>query len=162
MSIQTPLALQSSTTALTIRLAEGRDFACLMDMIRVVEPLTEDRLNLDELGLIDVLHAPNPWIRLLVAEVNGIVIGYVALVGGLQINPAERTMEMHHIYVEPDHRRQGVGRALSSSAMATARALGCETLSVAVARTTDGAKAAYRALGFEKPASNKTHYVIPV
>ncbi|PTQ75207.1 GNAT family N-acetyltransferase [Celeribacter persicus] len=162
MSRQTPLAVKGATPALTIRAAEGRDVPRLMDMINDLKPLTEDRLNLDEASVIDLIHAPKPWVRLLVAEQDGELIGYAALVGGLQLSAQDRAMEMHHIYVEPAHRGQGIGRALSDAAMTTARMLGCETLTVAISRTSAMAKAAYRAFGFERPSLRAPRYVMPV
>lgn len=162
MSLQTPISLKGSLPALTIRPAEGSDLPRLMDMIRDLKPLTEDKLNLDEASVIDILHAPKPWVRLLVAEQDGALVGYVALVGGLQLSLQDRAMEMHHIYVEPAQRGQGVGRALSDAAITMARTLGCEILTVAIGRTSAMAKAAYRALGFERPTLRAPRYVMPV
>ncbi|WP_434287316.1 GNAT family N-acetyltransferase [Celeribacter sp. SCSIO 80788] len=162
MSVQTPISLTGIQHALTIRPAEGADLPHLMEMIHDLKPQMDDKLNLDEASVIDIIHAPKPWVRLLVAEQDGVLVGYAALVGGLQLSAQDRAMEMHHIYVAPAQRGQGVGRALSDAAMTTARTLGCETLTVAIARTSAIAKAAYRAFGFERPSLRAPRYVMPV
>lgn len=53
-------------------------------------------------------------------------------------------------YVEPDYRRQGVGRALVEAAMEWARACGCREFASDTQLHNANSAAAHRALGFEE------------
>ena len=82
--------------------------------------------------------------ELLVAEIDGALVGFAGLVvqgslGELELNA-----------VHPDHQRRGVGRALTSAALDRLRTLGAEVASVATGTDAGHAPAlaAYRAAGF--------------
>ncbi|MBW6417100.1 GNAT family N-acetyltransferase [Celeribacter sp. PS-C1] len=152
--LTSPLAIPP----LTIRAMEQEDLPCLLEMIHALQMVTKDQLLLDKDALIDLLYAPNPWARILVAEQNGALIGYTALVGGLQLSPIDRAMQMHHLYVRPEHREKGVARALTQSARSVAHHLGCGTLSVGIMSTSETAKAAYRAVGFQRRTPRAPRY----
>lgn len=152
------LTAPSALSSLTIRAMELADLPCLLEMIRDLQTVTKDQLQLDADALIDLLYASSPWARIMVAERNGVLIGYTALVGGLQLSPVDRAMQMHHLYVRPDYRGEGVARALTQAARAVAHHLGCGTLSVGILSTSETAKAAYRAVGFERPSLRSPHY----
>ncbi|WP_417261146.1 GNAT family N-acetyltransferase [Celeribacter sp.] len=152
------LTAASALLPLALRAMEQADLPCLLEMIRDLQMVTKDQLQLDEDALIDLLYASSPWARVLVAEQNGDLIGYTVLVGGLQLSPIDRAMQMHHLYVRPEYRGEGVARALTQAARAVAHHLGCGTLSVGILSTSETAKAAYRAVGFERPSPRAPHY----
>ncbi len=52
------------------------------------------------------------------------------------------------LYVEPEHRRQGLGLALMNAALAAARAQGADYVEVATSEDDTGARALYERLGF--------------
>ncbi|SFI73433.1 GNAT family N-acetyltransferase [Celeribacter neptunius] len=147
-------------TDLTIRPASLGDISALLPLIDALVPQIRDRLQLDTATLIDIIAAPNPWAHVLVAECGGHLIGYTALVGGLQLRAEDRSMELHHIYVDPAYRKHGIGRRLMRAARATAEQLGCGQLTVGIAHKSESAKAAYRAFGFERHAPRAPRYVM--
>jgi GNAT superfamily N-acetyltransferase len=87
--------------------------------------------------------------RVVVADVDGEVVGLVHL----QVSPAlerERpTAKLGALVVDDAHRRLGVGRALVEAAVAEARVRGCELLFLTTAERRDDAHAFYASVGFE-------------
>ena len=84
----------------------------------------------------------------LLAEVDGRAVGFA----GLRISPGlfchEPRAELTELYVEPEHRRQGVGRALMVRAEQIAHAAGATQLFVLTGFDNMEAQALYRALDF--------------
>jgi ribosomal-protein-alanine N-acetyltransferase len=66
--------------------------------------------------------------------------------------------EILTLAVEPDQRRQGLGRALLAAAEGAARAAGAETLFLEVAADNPAAIALYRAAGFESVGRRRGYY----
>lgn len=89
-----------------------------------------------------------PRARVLVAEDGGALCGYAALVPLVALQWGQRAAELHHLWVEPDWRRRGVGKALIDAAIDAARADGAKTLSVGTHPDNCAAQAYYLALGF--------------
>ncbi len=81
--------------------------------------------------------------RLYVAEVGGEAVG----VGGLKLL-GDTVGEIKRMFVRPEARGLGVGRAIVEQLIADARALGCETLYLESASFMDAAHALYRSVGF--------------
>ena len=63
------------------------------------------------------------------------------------------TAQVRRMYVRPDHRRHGLGRALFGAAVEAARDLGYARVLLESPRSWDGAHAVYRAHGFTPVAS---------
>ena len=110
-------------TAAVVRPAIVGDAAAIVRLSRALSiedggrasQLTEDALRRDGFG-----HAPA--FRALVAEIGeagGPVVGYALYFPGYDTDRASRGVYLADLYVAPDHRRRGVGRALIK---ATARA----------------------------------------
>ena len=91
---------------------------------------------------------PRPWVDLIVATLQDEPIGYAALHRTLQFGQAIKVMEMTELYVIPQLRRQGIGRALIDGACLEARLAGCQALSVGTADGDGRAAALYRTVGF--------------
>ena len=89
-----------------------------------------------------------PRARVLVADDGRALCGYAALVPQVSLQWGQRGVELHHLRVDPDWRRRGVGRALIDAAIDAARADGAETLSVGTHPDNSAAQAYYLALGF--------------
>lgn len=83
-----------------------------------------------------------------VAERDGRVVGYLHLVDYdlLYADPMENIMG---IAVDPDCRRQGIGRALLEAGEAWAKERGAAGIRLVSGETRTGAHAFYRSLGYE-------------
>jgi GNAT superfamily N-acetyltransferase len=85
---------------------------------------------------------------LLVAEVDGIVVGYVLAADSLTLFANGIVTELLELYVVVEHRGQGIGRALVENAVSNAKARGSVEVTVPTRRAGDF----YIALGFESTA----------
>ena len=69
------------------------------------------------------------------------------------VSPASMALslfwQLRDLYVAPDHRRHGVGRALVDTVVADARAAGAARVSLQTEVGNDRALALYRSAGFE-------------
>lgn len=78
------------------------------------------------------------WVR--VCKSDGRIVGYATLIA----RDAE-SMELEDLFVDPDHMRRGIGRALMLDAVATARRRGARRI---VVTANPNAMAFYAAVGF--------------
>jgi ribosomal protein S18 acetylase RimI-like enzyme len=83
-------------------------------------------------------------VRLVGSEPRGLVV--------LRFRPSIWTPGLEcyvaELYVQPEHRRQGLGLALMNAALAAARAQGADYVEVATSEDDTGARALYERLGF--------------
>lgn len=89
----------------------------------------------------------HPWATLLVAELDGAVVGFIT---GSALYDAERAAGgffLIDLYVEPGARRRGVGRALVAGLAAAANRRGARCLWWGVDAGDDDATRFYRAIG---------------
>ncbi|MBW4709400.1 GNAT family N-acetyltransferase [Roseobacter sp. YSTF-M11] len=97
----------------------------------------------------DVLGA-NPWVRILIAEQQGDVVGYAALCPVAQMQFGARGMDLQHLFVEARARRMGAGKALIRASQKQARAEGCTYLSVGTHPENTLVHDIYPAMGFDR------------
>ena len=82
---------------------------------------------------------------ILMAEVGGEAVGVVAL----QPLDDEGACEMKRLYVTPEYRNHGIGRALATAIVEVARALGYDVMRLDTVASMTVARRLYRSLGFE-------------
>jgi len=87
--------------------------------------------------------------RLLVAEVDGEVVGFAGVHVSLAVEYDQPAAKLSAIAVDEAHRRRGVGEALVKAAVQEARARGCGLIFLTTAERRADAHAFYAALGFE-------------
>ncbi|MFB6273079.1 MAG: N-acetyltransferase family protein [Salinibacter sp.] len=98
----------------------------------------------DELDALPGPYAP-PDGALLLAEIEGDPVGVVAV----QPLDDEGACEMKRLYVTPDYRTQGLGRALATAIIERAQALGYDVMRLDTVASMTAARRLYRSLGFE-------------
>jgi ribosomal protein S18 acetylase RimI-like enzyme len=84
----------------------------------------------------------------ILAEIDGQAVGFAALRVAPCVFYPEPHAELTELYVEPEYRRKGVGRALVSYAQALAQEVGAKGLVVLTSLSNHAAQAFYHALGY--------------
>ncbi|MDO8880832.1 MAG: GNAT family N-acetyltransferase [Coriobacteriia bacterium] len=98
-----------------------------------------------ELSTLPAPYAPPGGVLLLARDEAGRAAGCVGV-----RQHSEEACEIKRLYVTPDARGEGLGRALVRAAMDHARAMGyAEMLLVAILGSADVARGIYRGLGFQ-------------
>tara|TARA_R110002096_G_scaffold58443_1_gene147197 strand:+ start:233 stop:739 length:507 start_codon:yes stop_codon:yes gene_type:complete len=102
----------------------------------------------------------NPWVYVLVLEVDGAVIGYSALCPLIHFQAGIRGIDIHHLFVEKEFRGLGLGRQLINASIRKARELSCGYMKVGTHPDNKDAQATYLACGFvRQDASNPRFHI---
>ena len=88
--------------------------------------------------------------RLVVAELDGEVVGLASVHASLSVEYDEPAAKLSAIVVDERHRRHGIGEALAAAMEAEARRRGCRLIFLTTAERRAGAHAFYRRIGFEE------------
>lgn len=107
------------------------------------EPLA----SLDSLGA-DVL-GDAPWVQVRLAEVEGALAGYVAVLPLARFQFGQRGIDIHHLYVAEPWRGHGIGGALVAEALRLGAAMGASYCTVTATPDNRAAQAFYASLGFK-------------
>lgn len=99
--------------------------------------LTAERFRLDGFGEVPAFHA-------MIAETGGTVTGYAIFYHGYDTDSASRGVYLADLYVAPEHRRAGVGRALMREVAKAARRDGARWMFWSVLKRNRGARKFYR------------------
>ncbi len=97
---------------------------------------------------MDALPGPyaTPDGAILLADVDDSPVGVVA------VKPLDEdgVCEMKRLYVQPEHRNRGIGRALGTAILDTARELGYDVMRLDTVESMTAARSLYRSLGFNE------------
>jgi ribosomal protein S18 acetylase RimI-like enzyme len=135
-----PVAIRSATRADGERLAEIDRLTWSPAVSPLARPPASSRFF--ERGL-----EPD---HVLVAEIEMIVAGYVALAPPTRLSSGAHVQAIHGLAVAPAYQRRGVGRQLLHGAIEEARRRGAQRLRLRVLATNHEALRLYRAVGFEQ------------
>lgn len=135
---------------ITTRPATPDDLSEVVLMAQALADFHSDTATLTVQSLArDALGTP-PWITLLVAEQTGCLQGYAALCPLIQLQFGVRGLDMHHLFVKPQARGTGVGRALIKASVKAAETQGCRYLGVGTHPDNTSAPEFYENAGFDR------------
>jgi GNAT superfamily N-acetyltransferase len=134
---------------LQIRPAERADVPTVADLIWQLarfEKLEQEVVLTEDL-LVAGLFGPHPYAEAVLAEVEGKVIGFALFFHTFSTFLARPGMYLEDLFVLPDHRGRGVGRALLAHLAHLALERGCGRLEWAVLNWNQEAIRFYERLG---------------
>lgn len=131
-----------------IRAAKPRDLPELNAMIAQLAAHHGDAAAMTPEALERDLFGPMPWIQMLVADAGDELMGYAILVPLYRAQEGQRGMDLHHLFVRDGHRGHGIGQHLVNRARASAKAQGCDFLSVSAATGNFAAHRFYENMDF--------------
>ncbi|MFH6783560.1 MULTISPECIES: GNAT family N-acetyltransferase [Methylobacterium] len=157
-----PSNLIHPPAAFVVRHAVADDTRALAGLIDQLAAHHGDRATTDDNALRTDLFASSPWATALVAEGGGRLVGYALLVRLYQAQYAARAMDLHHLFVVPDARNSGIGKALIEAARTEAAARGCVRLVVGTHPENRRAQSFYRMLGCPDLPPHGPRFEIPL
>ncbi len=142
-----------------LRLATRADVPALVGLIRELAEYERepDAVEVDEEMLADALFAPSPVVFATVADDEGTVVGMAVHFRNFSTWTGRTGIYLEDLYVRPDRRGRGVGRALLAHLARTARDRGDARLDWSVLDWNEPALGFYRSLG-ARPMSGWTGY----
>ena len=114
-----------------IRPATAADVSGIVSLIRALaeyEKAAPGALSLTEAGLHDALFGPHPAIEALAATAGDTLIGYALYFHNFSSWRGRRGLFLEDLFVVPEWRRRGLGRALFAELMRIARERGCSRM----------------------------------
>jgi ribosomal protein S18 acetylase RimI-like enzyme len=132
-----------------IRVATHSDIATVLELRRGY--CRDDHLEFELESAREVtarLLSEPQWGRVMLCEVNGVVVGYVAICIGFSLELGGNEAFIDELFVLPEFRGRGLGRELLNAATGLAKDLGVKALHLEVDQANTAAVELYRALGF--------------
>jgi GNAT superfamily N-acetyltransferase len=138
--------------ALEIRAARRSDVPRIFEM--VLELATYERAADEVVGTEQLLEqglfGADPAAEALIAELGGEAVGFALFFATFSTWLVLPGIWLEDLYVSPEHRRAGVGRALLAHLAAIARERGCARLEWAALRWNEPALRFYDAIGAQR------------
>ena len=135
-----------------IRAVTPADLADLVVMANALGTFHGEETRADTHALARDLFGTPTWLWGLIAHDGPSAIGYALMLPTAQAQHARRGLDLHHMYVVPDWRGRGLGRALIAAVEARARSLDCTYVTIGTDPANTGAQAAYQAMGYARRA----------
>jgi GNAT superfamily N-acetyltransferase len=139
----------STLPAQHVRTATPDDVGPITDLMRGLaeyEKLMHLFIATDEL-LHDALFGPHPAAECLAADVDGAVIGYALFFHNYSTFLGRKGLYLEDLYVHPDHRGKGLGKAMLTRLAALAVERGCARFEWSVLDWNQPAIDFYEAMG---------------
>jgi GNAT superfamily N-acetyltransferase len=158
------VAGEGRAPALAVRDAERADLPLLLAMFGELADYEQlgDVLVADEQSLGRALFGEHPAAEALIAEVDGQAAGYAVYFPTFSTFRAKQGIWLEDLFVRPDHRRAGVGRALLAAVAARLRERGGERLEWSALTWNELALGFYRGIGAKTMDDWITHRLIGV
>lgn len=134
----------------SFKLANLSHIVVLLGLMR--ELYVSEELSFEEAGAraaLKKLLTDDSLGRVWLIETSGNSIGYVVLTFGFSLEFHGRDAFVDEIYIQPQHRRQGIGRAAFRIVEDACHSLSVQALHLEVGRANISAQAAYRKYGFK-------------
>lgn len=144
---------------LRIRLADRSDVPLILRLIKalsVYEKL-EDKVVATEEKVDRALFGPRPYAETIIAEEDGQPVGFALFFHNFSTFLAQPGIYLEDLFVEPEHRGKGIGRALLERLAQIAVERDCGRLEWAVLDWNESAIGFYERLG-ARPNSEWTVY----
>lgn len=90
-----------------------------------------------------------PWFECLVALVGTRIVGFATYSRICEVHTRDKRLWLGDLFVRPEVRRHGVGRALMAALRHRAAELGCTGITLELARGNDAGRSFYHKLGAE-------------
>ncbi len=144
---------------LLIREATAGDAALILRFIRelAIYEKAESSVQTDEAGIVDSLFGAGAKARALICEAGGQPIGYAVYFYNYSTWLGRNGIYLEDLYVSPEHRGSGAGKALLQHIARLAVAEGCGRFEWSVLNWNEPAIRFYEAAG-AKPQSEWTVY----
>lgn len=132
-----------------IRAAEPADVELIFSLIMQLAEYERapDQVKGSPALLADALFGETPTAEAVVAELDGVSVGFALFYETFSTWECRPGIWLEDLYVPPEHRRGGVGRALLAHLAAVAVSRGCTRLEWAVLDWNEPALSFYRKLG---------------
>ena len=132
-----------------IRPAAPADVPTVARLIRALAEYERlaDRVSLDEGRLRDHLFGPRPYCEALIAEDGGVPVGFALFFHNYSTFLARPGIYLEDLFVLPEERRRGYGKALLSCLARIAVERGCGRLEWSVLNWNEPAIGFYKSLG---------------
>jgi len=142
-----------------IRPATPDDTAAIVALIRALADYERlaHAVDLDDGRLREHLFGPRPFAEVLMAEDAGQVVGFALFFHSYSTFLGRPGLYLEDIFVQPDHRRRGHGKALLVAIAKLAVERGCGRVEWSVLNWNEPSIAFYRSLG-AVPLDNWTTY----
>ena len=145
--------------SITVRPAERRDVPLIAELIRRLAEYERlaDQVTMTEEKLEHALFGPRPYAETLIAETAGAPLGFALFFHNFSTFLAQPGIYLEDLFVLPEHRGGGVGRALLQALARTAVERECGRMEWAVLDWNESAIGFYERLG-ATPNSEWTVY----
>lgn len=142
----------SRTEAFKLRPATPDDVAAIATLIRELAAFEklEHECKTDETRLREHLFGARPYIEAIVAEVDDAAVGFALFFHNYSTFLSRPGIYLEDLYVRPEHRRKGIGKALLNRVIEIARERDCDRVEWLVLDWNSRAIDFYKRLGAER------------